>query len=166
MSTNKPNPNRSHDCMDETLQTNPSGTLRNKPARTFVGVLVIFGIILIHLCFGCSPPPTKSDSKTVTFSQVYQEVIKASCAFKSCHGGGAGGLNLVEGNAYDALLKKESFNEKGQTLVVPKAARLSLFLKVLKQKVGKIRRMPPTEPLPQDKIEIVEKWISQGAKKE
>ena len=123
----------------------------------FVGLSMTF----VQLWSGCSSP-----EEVVAFSQVYQGVIKGSCAFTSCHGGGAGGLNLKEENAYDNLVGKDANGIQGEKLVVAGAPSQSVLFKILKGKIGNVRRMPPTDALSQDKIDMVEKWIKQGAKKE
>lgn len=102
----------------------------------------------------------------VTFNQVYDSVFKSSCAFTSCHGGGAGGLNLQPDKAYDALVNVESTNVPGQKRVVPNDPDNSLLLKVFEGPVGKVEQMPKGGELPQEKRDLVRAWIQQGATKD
>lgn len=139
--------------------------------RSVLGASV-FGLLLIA-CGTSTNTNTNNNANSnsnnntgnVTFSQVYQQVIKISCAFQSCHGGGAGGLNLKEEDAYLSLLNTDSNLVSGKKRVIPKDPDNSVFWQVLKGKVGSVRQMPPTEPLEQSKMDLVRSWIEQGAAK-
>ena len=43
-----------------------------------------------------------------TFTQIEEELIKVSCAFSSCHGMGAGGLELNGEDDYERLINQPS----------------------------------------------------------
>lgn len=130
----------------------------------------VMALGLCILCMACGTPTTNNNNTNnntsgTTFSKVYQQVILPSCAFQSCHGGGAGGMNLKEENAYDSLVNADSTLVSGKKRVIAKDPENSIVLQVLQGKVGSVRQMPPTQPLEQTQIDLVRTWIEQGAAK-
>jgi len=53
-------------------------------------------MILLMALLACGKPET--------FTEVQDDILSKSCALSSCHGGGAGHLDLTEGHAYDSLV--------------------------------------------------------------
>jgi hypothetical protein len=113
---------------------------------------------------------------TVTFSSINQNILAAAdSAGRSnctlCHAGPtpAGGLNLAT-DPYNALVNRPSTRRPGEILVIPGDAENSYLYKKLHYDTGSPEitgsRMPRNGPpyLTEGQIEVIERWINQGAK--
>lgn len=111
-----------------------------------------------------------------------QPILAARCAGSTCHrqteseGGGcltspAEGLSLCDADAFDALVGVPSREVDGLLLVVANdSARSYLFRKLLSAGLGGGpiptvlgHRDPPGEPLPDEELATVQRWIDSGA---
>ena len=103
-----------------------------------------------------------------TFARVEAEVIKPSCAFSICHGGGSsGGLSLTGDAAADhaALVGVASAGKPDETLVIAGDPDNSYLVKKLEDASGIAGdAMPSTGPLTDAQIQLVRDWIADGAK--
>lgn len=103
-----------------------------------------------------------------TFARVDAEILKPSCAFSICHGGGSsGGLSLTGDAAddYAALVNVAATGTAGETLVIPNDPDGSYLIKKLEDAsdiAGDV--MPSTGALSADQIKLVRDWIAAGAK--
>jgi Planctomycete cytochrome C len=120
------------------------------------------GLLMFAFVAGCgdepAPPPTLTEIETDIFAK--------SCAFSTCHKGAspAGGV-LLDGPTYDHLVNKESVNVPGKILVVPGDPAASyLYEKLTQAKPASGTQMPPAAPLSDARLEMIEAWISAGAK--
>jgi hypothetical protein len=101
----------------------------------------------------------------VTFTEVYDQVLKGSCL--NCHTGFIGqftGLDLsTPATAFANMVNKSSSRCGGQALVAPGHADSSLlYLKVTSPSCGS--RMPPNAAaLPRARIDLIKNWIDEGA---
>jgi hypothetical protein len=101
----------------------------------------------------------------VTFTEIYAQVFKGSCL--NCHTGFIGqfdGLDMsTQATAYSNMVNKSSTRCRGETLVVPGHAESSLlYLKVTSPPCGSL--MPQNAPaLSQVSIDLIKKWIDEGA---
>ena len=92
---------------------------------------------------------------TVSFQTHILPVFRANCSIPGCHSGGSpsGNLNLSDSVAYDRLFAKHEID----TLNPPKS-----ILYIQMNSTG--TPMPPTGRLGDYEVELVLKWIQQGAK--
>jgi len=108
--------------------------------------------------------------RQVSYSSEIEPVLKDYCA--DCHTSGSEGASTSGFSiaSYDDVMKGTAL---GQVVVAGDAASSTLYRVISKQAAVEIQ-MPPTEseslahgrgqPLPDDKIELIGKWIDQGAK--
>jgi hypothetical protein len=108
-----------------------------------------------------------------SFASINQNIIQASdssgrSACVLCHSGPtpAGRLNL-SGDAYSALVNRPSSFKQGAILVVPGDPESSYFYQKLEGSAGIVGlRMPRNGPpyLTDGQIQVIERWIEEGAK--
>jgi hypothetical protein len=116
--------------------------------------------LLIFFLVGCSDFGTNPKEEVVlddvSFAKDIQPTLNASCI--NCHGN-KGRLSV---RTYDNLMKGTSNNGP---VVIPNNGVGSFIVKKLKGKASGDRMPPePANPLDDLKIEIIIKWIDQGAK--
>lgn len=107
----------------------------------------------------------------VSFARIDRMFTRVGCASApSCHGAGAGGLNLAPGGAYANLVGVAPVNEVAQGAgllrVAPGDSARSFLLAKLEGHLmdGEGERMPLYgPPLPAAKIALVRRWIEAGA---
>jgi hypothetical protein len=91
-------------------------------------------------------PPAPAPAE-VSFAGDIQSIVAASCL--PCHSGAKNAQAPFNWTTYEGVIAH----------VVPGQPDASKFYRMLKQGA-----MPPSGPLPPDKVEIVRRWIAQGAK--
>ena len=99
-----------------------------------------------------------------TFTQVEEELIKISCAFSSCHGMGAGGLELNGEDDYERLINQPSTVLPEEILIVPNDLEASYFFHKLvtgDNIVGDI--MAPAQGISDYQEALLRSWILDGA---
>ena len=99
-----------------------------------------------------------------TFTQIEEELIKVSCAFSSCHGMGAGGLELTGEDDYERLVNQPSSVLPEETLIVPNDVEASYFFHKLvtgENIAGDI--MAPAQGISDYQEALLRSWISEGA---
>jgi hypothetical protein len=122
----------------------------------------LFGAIVFAAA--CSPPPLAP-----TLANVQSQVFTPSCIFSACHSGTApmGGLSLEDGKSYDQLVNVNSSAAMGRVRVVPGDVTASYLN-------DKLTKDPPAvgAPMPlgngalePDRLQLVQAWITAGAKK-
>lgn len=130
-------------------------------------ILLILGVLAAVV--GCTSSPSPSPSPTpsgVSFARDIQPILNANCV--ACHQGatGPGGLSLEPGSAYKNLVNVRS-TESPLMRVAPGAPDKSYLLNKLlgtqTQVGGSGAQMPFGAPLPQNQINLIQQWISQGA---
>ena len=106
-----------------------------------------------------------SEEPAPTFTEIYAEVLFPSCGFSSCHAGSAGAPFLeTEESAFSSLVGAESNNVSGAILVISGDPDNSYLIQKLEDDPGITGNpMPPSSPLPEEKIEAVREWILAGA---
>jgi hypothetical protein len=120
-------------------------------------------MLVLLLASGCLESPEFEEPEA--FSTVYEEVLMPSCAFSSCHGGGAGGLDLsTEDGAYDSLVDVESEVAAGWIRVLPGSADDSYLVAKMEGADGiSGDTMPPGSVLDEETTQRVRDWIDAGA---
>ncbi len=119
-----------------------------------IGIVGISSFSCIHQVAN-KPCPTNPDS--VFFSRDIIPLLNANCNTIGCHSGGnpAGKLNLEASKAYTSLKKSgsgyiDTLDSKNSIIYI--------------QMSSSSQPMPPTGKLSDCKIDLVLKWIEQGAK--
>ena len=94
------------------------------------------------------------------YAEIQSEIFNKSCV--GCHGGGApsGDLNLESGQSYQNLVNVLNSSSTA-TLVVPDKPGESYLLLRMVSSQGDV--MPPAGNVSENLLELVEKWIENGA---
>jgi cytochrome c len=95
------------------------------------------------------------DHRPAEWAYIHAAIVVPSCASASCHGAGtaAGGLDFEEAGATYQTWLEAPYVTPGD----PNSAILYLL-------EGRERdRMPPSSPLPRADIELIRRWIVEGA---
>lgn len=101
-----------------------------------------------------------------TFSQVQQQVLTPSCALSGCHSGAspAQGMNLSVGQAYSNIVNVPSTEVPSLDRVEPGEPDNSYLIHKIEGTAQVGARMPLTgAPLPNEFIQVIRNWISDGA---
>lgn len=105
-----------------------------------------------------------------TLSEIQSQIFDPSCATAFCHGSSRrGGLDLRSGSSYSNLVHVDPTNStarsKGYKRVLPGDTTKSFLVHKLRGTLGSGEgsRMPPQGALPEDKIQMIEQWICDGA---
>jgi hypothetical protein len=108
------------------------------------------------------------EDRPATWSYISTAIIQPNCATSSCHST----LTSTEGLRLDTVESGYSYLVGGvstepaqdtvpQNFVVPFRPQASKLLYLLRGQ--EVRRMPPDSPLPDGDIELIERWILEGA---
>lgn len=112
-------------------------------------------------------PDVVVDAPTLT--KDIQPILDKRCAFGGCHSAAThqGGLTLVAGSSYAALVGRKSTLRPSQTLVIPGDTSRSWLLVMLgadDARRGGFSRMPlAASPLTSNQLATVARWIATGA---
>ncbi|MBQ9678781.1 MAG: hypothetical protein IJV44_11665 [Prevotella sp.] len=105
------------------------------------------------------------------FNAIQQSYLSTTCA--NCHGASnrtAAGLNLTEGNAYQAMVGVDSKKVEGKKIVDPNDAENSVLHMVLNQETVEGISMNHfdlvSEKNAQSILPLIDNWINNGAKEE
>lgn len=119
---------------------------------------------------GSNPPtatPIASPTPGVpTFEQVFTQVIAPSCLSSGCHVQPvpAGGLKLEEHEAYLNLTTRSSLYGFGALIAPGEPENSEMFRRITGTRSGfPVMPQPPNNPLSQEKIDLVRRWIEGGA---
>ncbi|MEA2699381.1 MAG: hypothetical protein QOI66_3652 [Myxococcales bacterium] len=115
---------------------------------------VSLGAVVFGLFAGCGG--SAYDSSHAKWSFISTAIIEPSCATASCHSDVAqkAGVNLYNKDVgYNALVKR--------LFVVPSNPQASELMFLLRAQGT--RRMPPDFPLPEEDIQLIGQWITNGA---
>ena len=142
-----------------------------------LGVFLLFGL---SGCggYGSGTPSATSGTTTATgsadtveakFSSIQSKIITPSCATTGCHVMGVQFPSLEKDLAFGDLVNVPSQQAKGQTLVVRSDAAASYLIRKLlgthTEVGGSGSQMPRGgTPLSQSNIDVIKKWINDGAK--
>jgi hypothetical protein len=131
--------------------------------RTVPGFLVFLAGAVV----GCGVP---GDDRPADWQYISAAIIAPNCATSSCHSPttAAAGLDLSTAErGYTSLLTLRLPNKKGsdvvraRTMVVPYRPAESRMIRMLR--ADGANRMPPDRPLAEADIELIERWVLQGA---
>ncbi|MEX0275152.1 MAG: DUF1549 domain-containing protein, partial [Flavobacteriaceae bacterium] len=109
------------------------------------------GIAFLYLCFACG------ESDTVDFASEIRPIINKHCI--ACHGGvkKSGGISF--------LFEEEAMavGESGKKAIIPGNAKGSEFIRRLHEEDPELRMPYEKEPLGKEEVELLTRWIDQGA---
>lgn len=130
--------------------------------------IVLFG--LVSLIFACEHEPIEPEPENLTLvfsdnscdpDSVYFEIdvlpiLRSNCAFGGCHGAGSseGGVEL---SSYDNVMSTADVRPGD-----PNGS--DLYEVIIETDLDKRMPEPPNEPLSSVQIDLIRKWIEQGAK--
>jgi len=117
--------------------------------------------ILLLVCFivGCG----QKSPKPVSFREDIQPILANRCV--KCHGTGIAEGNIVL-TSYETLMASRTISGKKPLVISEKPGESWLY--ILSATNQPHFRMPPDTtnltPLPQQELELISRWITQGAK--
>ncbi len=111
----------------------------------------IFLAIVVTIC-SCN-----SSSEQIDFSTQIKPILNTNCI--SCHGG------VKKSGGFSLLFKEEAFavTESGKPAIIPGDANGSEFIKRLHEEDLKLRMPYEKQKLSEKDIELLTKWVDQGA---
>ena len=119
---------------------------------------------MLAFLLACTGAKTDTGTEVPTFTELEQEVFGVSCAFSSCHGAGAGGLDLDGETDYGRLVGVSSTVVEDAVLVVPGDPGASYLLSKMEGSDGIAGDiMPPGTGMDPGTVEGVRAWIAAGA---
>lgn len=124
------------------------------------------GLIVLALLGACDAG-AEEDPPAVTFVEVRERVLEASCAFMACHSGAspAGMLGLDGDDAHAQLLADSPM--AGKPRIVPGDSASSYVMQKLTEEMPVLGDpMPPPAPLDDERLALVRAWIDDGASAE
>jgi len=142
--------------------------MNNKP-RTIGVILLVLTTMVLYYCGSNSPantepPPTVIDDPS--FASDIQSIFTNNCISSGCHNAGAaGGMVLLQNQAYANLVNVASTQEPGKTRVIPNDATNSYIVIKLEGRQVNGSRMPMGgSALNANYIQNIKNWINKGAK--
>jgi hypothetical protein len=119
------------------------------------------GGAVVALLVGCG-----EDDRPATWTYISASIIQPNCATSRCHAEGAAAFGLqldsLEGGYAQLVGRSPSGAQTGRNFVVPGDPAASKLMYLLRGQESE--RMPPDAPLPDADIELVERWILEGAR--
>ena len=120
--------------------------------------------LLLWLACGEKDTGEMETVQEMTFTEIETEVLGLSCAFSSCHGGGASGLFLNGEDDYNSLVDVQAVTQPEYVLVKPGSPDESLlYLKMTNDPAISGDSMPPGMLLDDHFLEGIRLWILSGA---
>lgn len=124
--------------------------MKKNQRKTLILILMLFGLVL--LWNNCKP------QEEVDFSAEIKPVLNKNCI--SCHGG------VKKNGGFSLLFEEEALSttESGQPSIIPGNASGSEMIKRIKSDDPEFRMPYEKEKLSDGDIELLKRWIDQGAK--
>jgi hypothetical protein len=142
--------------------------MNNKP-RTIGVILFVLTTMLLYYCGSDSPSNTETPPMLIddpSFTSDIQTIFINNCISSGCHNAGAaGGMVLLQGQAYANLVNVASSQEPDKTRVIPNDATNSYIVIKLEGRQTNGSRMPlGGAALHANTIQNIKNWINKGAK--
>jgi hypothetical protein len=119
--------------------------------KLFIPFLFFTALITFNACKHDSPVP---EGPTVSFKEHVLPIINGNCSAAECHPATGGEFPLA---SYNDVIKNGEIKEGN--------GKDSELIKVLKETDDSERMPPPpSAPLTANQIQIIELWVTQGAK--
>ncbi len=117
----------------------------------------LLACIAVTLLGGCA---TQTDTRPETADYIIEAILAPMCGRAACHSSETAAHNL----AFDTIAAGKSAltgsGKRGQRLVVPGSPNQSEIVTILSDSS---KPMPPDSPLPDADIELITRWVSDGA---
>ena len=129
-------------------------------------------ILAISLLAGCAKDGNGGDSggtnggTAPSFTEVRDEVLYPSCSFSQCHGSGAGYFSITEDMTAAELRDVPSNQIPEMMRVAPGEPDQSYLIWKMEGHAdiqGTEMPPPPSEPISDERIQLVRDWIAAGA---
>lgn len=116
-------------------------------------------LVALAVLAGCGG----EDDRPARWSYISAAIIQPNCATAGCHSSYAatGGIQLHTPSAGYTMLVGSGDDPQAANFVVPGRPDASKLMYLLRGE--EIWRMPPDGPLPQADIDLIERWILEGA---
>lgn len=134
----------------------------------------VLAALLVVALAGCGSGRTIGGSVAVVppsnsvFAKQIQPIFDRNCAITGCHSSdtASGGMVLEAGKSYANLVNVTSSEVAPRKRVLPGNSGASYIIEKLTQTAPSFGdRMPlGGDPLPSDQIDLIKKWINDGAK--
>jgi hypothetical protein len=112
--------------------------------------------VVVLLASGCGTGP---DTRPETAAYVVEAILVPYCGRGGCHSSETRAHNLAF-DTIDGALAAMKTQQRGQQMVVPGSPMTSRIVTVLSDPQ---RVMPPDVALPQTDIDLISRWVSDGA---
>ena len=132
--------------------------------KYFLALFLVF-VLLLSCETETSINQPESDTRQATFSFIEQNIFRPRCALSGCHASDtkSANLDLSTAHAYSNLVNiKSILSSQGLDRVEPGNSQASFLIKVLDG--SNPTKMPLNgTPLDQSSIDLIAKWIDEGA---
>lgn len=118
----------------------------------------IYLLLGLTVVLGCLNQCSSSESDLISYNRDIRPILNRNCL--SCHGGvrQMGGFSLLfEETAFDTT-------ESGKPAIIPGKPKASEMYRRIVETNPEIRMPPEGNPLSQKEIDLISRWIDQGAK--
>ena len=122
--------------------------------KNFINPIIKYPLLILgFILFSCN-----SSSEQIDFSTQIKPILNTKCI--TCHGG------VKKSGGFSLLFKEEAFaaTESGKPAIIPEDASGSEFIKRLHEEDSELRMPFEKQQLSEEEIELLTKWIDQGAK--
>jgi len=119
-------------------------------------LFVLIGVLGLIVAYGVYHN-TYKENQHVDFNTHIRPILNKKCI--TCHGG------VKQSGEFSLLFPSEALrpNESGKPAIVPGNPQESEMIRRIKQHDPEVRMPPEGEPLPKEEIEMLIRWIKQGA---
>ncbi len=124
--------------------------MKKNHRKTLIIILTVFGIVLLWNIF--------KPQEEVDFSGDIKPILNKNCI--SCHGG------VKKNGGFSLLFEEEALSttESGQPSIIPGNASGSEMIKRIKSDDPELRMPYEKEKLSESDVDLLKRWIDQGAK--
>ena len=118
----------------------------------------IYLFLCLALGLGSLSQCSSSDSDLVSYNRDIRPILNRNCL--SCHGG------VRQMGGFSLLFEEEAFDttESGKVAIIPGKHRASEMYRRIVEPNPELRMPPEGDPLSQKEIDLIARWIDQGAK--
>ena len=121
-------------------------------------LFAVAAVVLVGTSYLVWDQTANQSSDDIDFNADIRPILNKKCI--TCHGG------VKRSGGFSLLFRTEALspNESGHPAIVPGDAAASEMLKRINHSDPEERMPPESPPLPQEEIDLLTKWIEQGAK--
>ena len=128
-------------------------------------VIMALFVSILGITISCGKEQTSQPSEPIDFQRDIQPIFNESCALSGCHSGPnpTGNMSLEEGISYQNIVNVVSFGYAPALRVYPGFPDSSVLYHKVSYSGKYGQGMPPTGPLPSEKVQIIKHWIDELA---